>query len=136
MIYQILVLGTAAPQGSKRHVGRGIMVESCKRTKPFRDSVAWAVREQYKAEAMTGAVRLDVLFVLPRPKSLPKKIVHHIKKPDRDKLLRAVCDGLKTGGLYLDDSQVVEGETIKVYVGTPMDERGIPYVMIEAQEVE
>ena len=40
MKYVITVEGIeAAPQGSKRHVGRGIMIESSKRVKPWRDAV-------------------------------------------------------------------------------------------------
>jgi hypothetical protein len=31
-----------------------------------------------------------------------------VKKPDVDKLLRSVMDGLKAGGAYRDDAQVTE----------------------------
>ncbi len=53
------------------------------------------------------AVRLTVEFVLPRPKSHPKRReTLHTKKPDLDKLTRAVLDAL-IGVVYDDDSQVV-----------------------------
>ena len=40
MKYVITVEGIeAAPQGSKRHIGRGIMIESCKRVGSWKDAV-------------------------------------------------------------------------------------------------
>jgi crossover junction endodeoxyribonuclease RusA len=54
-------------------------------------------------------IMLVVDFVLPRPTSLPKTRATPpaVKKPDADKLLRAVCDSL-TGVVYADDSQVID----------------------------
>jgi crossover junction endodeoxyribonuclease RusA len=63
---------------------------------------------------LTGPVRLLVAFYLPRPKSLPKKVLHHVKKPDLDKLVRSVKDGL-TRVAWKDDSQVVDVKAIKRY---------------------
>ncbi len=48
-----------------------------------------------------------VQFTLPRPKSTPKATPAAIKKPDLDKLIRAVFDAMKSAGVYQDDSQVV-----------------------------
>lgn len=72
----------------------------------------------------TSAVRVDVTFALRRPKStiidgvrwnLTKEPTPpHTKKPDRDKLLRAVGDAM-TGIVYVDDSQVIAGDTRKRY---------------------
>lgn len=53
-------------------------------------------------------VMVDVTFVLKRPKATPKtKTPPAVKKPDVDKLARAVLDAI-TGIVYNDDSQVVE----------------------------
>lgn len=41
MTRRFAVFGLPAPQGSKRHVGEGRMVESSKRVKPWRRQVAW-----------------------------------------------------------------------------------------------
>lgn len=55
-----------------------------------------------------GAVLLEVTLVRERLKSMPKtKTPQHVKKPDLDKLVRGICDGL-TGIVYNDDSQVVK----------------------------
>jgi Holliday junction resolvase RusA-like endonuclease len=55
-----------------------------------------------------------VEFIFDRPKSLPKKIRHDTKRPDLDKLVRAVLDGL-TRNLLPDDSQVVTIQARKRY---------------------
>ena len=39
------VVGLPAAQGSKRHVGNGVMVESSKALKPWRSAVAEAARD-------------------------------------------------------------------------------------------
>jgi hypothetical protein len=58
---------------------------------------------------LEGPVILAVTFTLVKPKSAPKtKVTWPCKKPDLDKLLRSTCDGLKAGGAYADDAQVVE----------------------------
>ena len=86
----------------------------------------------------TGPVLLDLTFVLPRPKSLPKRVSYHLKKPDVDKLARCVLDGL-TGVVYRDDSQVVTvsahkryqkaGEQTGCIVGVQSDEEKTPGVV-------
>lgn len=102
----VFVAGSPAPQGSKKYLGNGIMVESSKAVKPWRVDVAWTVRE-YFPTPLDGAVRLELEFVMPRPKSAPKKSTPAaIKRPDLDKLVRAVMDAI-TGVVVVDDSQVV-----------------------------
>ena len=104
------VFGEAAPQGSKRHVGGGRMIESSKRLTPWRDHVrataqVWLLQHR-DFVPFDGAIELQAVFLLPRPKTLPKRVVHATKKPDLDKLLRAIGDAL-TGTLYTDDSRIV-----------------------------
>jgi Holliday junction resolvase RusA-like endonuclease len=62
----------------------------------------------------TGPIRVAILFRLPRPVTLPRKVRHHVKKPDLDKLVRLVLDGLK-GVLYTDDRAGVEVRARKIY---------------------
>lgn len=102
------VPGKPAPQGSKRHVGRGILVESSKEVGPWRERVALAAHNAMSGRALfDGAVSVCLNFVLPRPKSAPKsRTPAATKRPDLDKLERAVLDAL-TGVCFADDSQVV-----------------------------
>lgn len=73
-----------------------------------------ALEQTPDAELLTDGVRLTIAFYLPRPKSLPKRVTAHLKKPDLDKLLRGVKDAL-TKVVWADDSQVVEVVMSKQY---------------------
>ncbi|WP_307864186.1 RusA family crossover junction endodeoxyribonuclease [Mycolicibacterium fortuitum] len=105
---QFFVPGKAAPQGSKRHVGRGILVESSKEVGPWRERVVLAAHEAMAGRpVIDGAVAVTLSFVLPRPKSAPKsKTPPATKRPDLDKLERACLDAL-TDVVFADDSQVI-----------------------------
>ena len=60
------------------------------------------------------AYEVLVEFIFARPKTLPKKVGQNTKRPDLDKLVRAVLDGL-TMNLIPDDSQVVTIQAKKRY---------------------
>ncbi|MCK2199180.1 RusA family crossover junction endodeoxyribonuclease [Corynebacterium callunae] len=99
------VPGLPAPQGSKRHVGNGRLIESSKKVKPWRHAVT-THSKRHLHTPLDGAVSLDVIFVMPRPKAWGKQRQDPmIQRPDIDKLLRSTLDGL-TGIAIHDDSQV------------------------------
>ena len=113
---KVFVPGHPAPQGSKRHVGNGIMVESSKKVKPWRSDIRSALlNEQGDPRArFDGAVSVHLNFVMPRPVSTPKRRTPPaVKKPDLDKLMRAVLDAIGSAGVWRDDSQVVTAMTTK-----------------------
>jgi Holliday junction resolvase RusA-like endonuclease len=57
---------------------------------------------------------IELEFVMPRPTGTPKRSTPPaIKRPDLDKLVRAVLDALGSAGLWRDDSQVTHLETVK-----------------------
>jgi crossover junction endodeoxyribonuclease RusA len=104
----LFVPGKPAPQGSKRHVGGGVMVESSKAVAPWRTTVAWHAAQAYRVAPLDGAVWVSLLFVMPRPAATPKRSTPQaVKRPDLDKLTRAVFDAL-SGVVWRDDSQVVQ----------------------------
>jgi crossover junction endodeoxyribonuclease RusA len=105
----VFVPGKPAPQGSKRHVGRGILVESSKELAPWRQQVAmFAHNAMGGQQLLTGAVAVRLEFVLPRPVSTPKRRTPPaVRRPDLDKLVRAILDAI-TSVIIADDSQVVE----------------------------
>lgn len=112
-VVEFFVPGKPAPQGSKRHVGRGILVESSKEVGPWRERIALAA---HNAMLETGlghlidkcALVVDLGFVMPRPASTPKRFTPPaIKRPDTDKLARAVLDAL-THTVFTDDSAVID----------------------------
>lgn len=107
MTRPLFIPGVPAPQGSKRHVGHGRMIESSTAVGPWRERVALAVHNEHWP-LLSGPVAVDLTFVMPRPKSTPKtRTPPAIKRPDLDKMIRAVLDAL-TGITFADDAQVVE----------------------------
>ena len=124
------VYGTPAPQGSKRHVGNGVMVESSAKVKPWRQDVKYAALEARGGYAVatiiTGPVHVDLVFMLPRPRSHFRtgKNAHLLRdnaptaphrKPDLDKLIRSTLDALGEAGVWNDDAQVVGITATKTY---------------------
>lgn len=121
----IFVAGKPAPQGSKHgrpiykgtgdakvFTGKVAQVESAKKTVvPWRADVrAACVNEEGQPRTrFDGPVRVLLEFVMPRPLSTPKRSTPPaVKKPDIDKLQRAVLDAVSSAGVWRDDSQVVD----------------------------
>jgi crossover junction endodeoxyribonuclease RusA len=116
------VIGLPAPQGSKRHVGRGILIESSKNVKPWREAVkvaAYKHRTDLQLAPLAGPLSVTVTFYLPRPKSAPKSRTTPDRRPDLDKLLRSTFDALGEAGIWGDDAQVIEVTAAKAYAGAP-----------------
>ena len=85
----------------------------------------WADNINYLAQVHApdvpwdGPVLLFLFFKMQKPKSAPKtRRIYAVKKPDLDKLIRAVKDSL-TGVIYNDDSQVIHVYPWKDYSPTP-----------------
>lgn len=119
-----IVRGTPAPQGSKRAfvVGnRARVVEDSKKSAPWRDSVSAAAAEAMNgADPIDGPVEVTVTFFSVRPASVkPAKRPYPSVIPDVDKLARAVLDGLTAGGVFTDDSRVVDLHASKRYATVP-----------------
>lgn len=118
----ITVYGAAAPQGSKRHVGNGVMIESSKKVKPWRQDVKAAalaaIEELPDWAPLDGPLSVSMTFAFARPKghfgtgrnaallkaSAPARPA---TIPDLSKLVRSTEDAL-TGSVWADDARVVE----------------------------
>jgi len=106
----IEVDGIPAPQGSKKFVGNGRMIEASKRLAPWRNAVTAATRAVMRGRLpFGGPVAITLEFVMPRPVSLPKRLPTPpaIKRPDVDKLARGCLDAI-TGSAIVDDSQAID----------------------------
>ena len=127
----IPVRGVPAPQGSKRHIGHGIMIENSKKVKPWRQDVRAAAIAYYEGDIIGRAVEVEIIFLFARPKShygtgknankLKQKAPEFVTSSatgDIDKLCRSTLDGLsaKAGGTVIkDDSLVVSLKAVKKY---------------------
>jgi Holliday junction resolvase RusA-like endonuclease len=135
------VSGLPAPQGSKSFKGykngRGIMVESSKKVRPWRTDVQLAAERVYSGDVISVPVHVNVDFFFARPKShyrtgkysdllkadAPLYASTH-RLGDLDKLLRSTIDALSfvTGGCVIrDDCLVASLSSTKRYTnaGTP-----------------
>lgn len=143
---EIRVVGLPAPQGSKRLIGhtkagRGILVESSAKVKPWREAVKYAALEVFNPEAyphecrINGAVDVEMVFTLPKPKSAPKtRRTWPNKKPDLSKLIRSTEDALTDAGVWEDDARVVRCVAAKVFPGEHADALGVPGAVIRIRE--
>lgn len=115
--------GVPQPKGStKAFVPKGwtrpVVTSDNEKNKGWQQLVAEAASRALDtsgAALIEGPVLLRVEFHLPRPKSLPKRVVWHLKKPDLDKLVRSAKDALSKV-IWHDDSQVVQVRARKAYV--------------------
>lgn len=125
LLLGIVVYGAPAPQGSKRHVGNGRMVESSIHVAPWREAVKHQALEAvtlYGAHdrlPLDGPIVARMVFTLARPKShyrtgrnayllrdsAPSRPTGY---PDLSKLLRSTEDALSDARIWTDDARVVE----------------------------
>jgi Holliday junction resolvase RusA-like endonuclease len=125
------IVGTPRPQGSKQKLGTKFYREGGSavadglfkdwRSAVAAEGIAWLRDEHYPAP-VTGPVRIDMLFLLSKPQSRPKKELLPFTAHDRDKLERAIHDGLspqrgKTAGapVIANDSRVCFGHVGKLW---------------------
>ncbi|MFZ9559237.1 MAG: RusA family crossover junction endodeoxyribonuclease, partial [Vulcanococcus sp.] len=119
-----------APQGSKRHVGNGRLIESSKHVKPWRYLVSQAAIAT-NHPTITSPVSLTITFLFPRPKAhyttkgilKPSAPTHHSTRPDASKCLRSTEDALVDAGLLQDDALVALASITKRYT-TPAEHPG------------
>lgn len=132
-ILRVFVPGVPAPQGSKSFVGRArsgraILVESSRAVKPWRATIAEALRKDGLPLLIYAAhvpVHATLTFVMPRPKATPRGTnPPATKRPDLDKLVRAVFDAIGTAEVWHDDSQVTMLSAFK-RVADPFEETGV-----------
>ncbi len=134
--------GVPAPQGSKKFVGikngRGMMVESSKRLRPWRGIVLdAALTERIAHGPIKGPVRATMVFTMPKPKSAPKtRRTWPDKAPDLDKLARAVGDSLTDSGIIEDDSRIVTLHLAKRFPGEGKFALDVPGVVVMIESMD
>ncbi len=129
------VNGTPGAQGSKRHVGHGVMVESSKKVKPWRSDVKAAAEHATGTvghfdpwQPYAGPVHATITFRFARPASHYRtgRNAHLLRDNapaypisrqlgDVDKLVRSTFDALTAAGVVTDDSLFARLVTEKVW---------------------
>jgi len=117
---EFFVPGIPQPKGSLHRVqiGRGAsarVVNSLKTDdgEAWEQAICTAANEHRPASPLDGPVAVRAVFLLPRPKSVKRDTPH--VKPDLDKLVRALLDGLERGGMVANDSRVCAIDCEKRY---------------------
>jgi len=111
------------------------LVYTPKKTRVFEAEVA-AIAQQHFPQPLKGPVILNILFLLPRPKTLmrrkdPEDEIPHITRPDLDNLTKSITDGLN-GVAYIDDRQIWRLNTSKLY----HSKTGHPQIRIKIWGIE
>jgi len=103
------------------------------KSRAWKQHVALFAKQHAPDKPLDCALKMELEFILPRPKSVSvKKRPLPTVKPDLDNLVKAVKDGL-TGIIYRDDSLIVEIVARKVYDDGP---EAKPGVFVEIESVE
>ena len=110
-------------QPRQRHADRGGFIQSyIPKDNPvwaFKAAAQVAAAAIYSGPPLDKPLRVDLVFVMPRPKSMiwkkrPMPRAPFGKKPDRDNLEKSLYDALN-GRLWRDDSLICDGRVRKVY---------------------
>lgn len=134
--FDFVVQSRPAPQGSKRHVGNGVMVEQSRHVKAWRDAVRVAAIDRLDQVGRRGPlfdrgtpVALRVRFWHKRPRShfrtgrhstelRPDAPTFVTKTPDCSKLIRSLEDAITSAGVWWDDAQVVRVRAEQLFSDT------------------
>lgn len=118
------VAGIPIPQGSKKGFSQkgstfvSIVDDNKTVLKPWRETVTRIAEASWLDRSkISGAAQVEAVFVFVKPPSV--KRAHMSVKPDLDKLVRAVFDGITDAALWEDDGRVVRLVTEKVYGRAP-----------------
>lgn len=115
-----MVAGDPIPQGSKSAYvvnGRAVMADANKNLKGWRKAVTAEAVRVHHGEPLAGPLAVSIEFRLVRPKTVRREHPH--VKPDLDKLIRSIFDGITDSGVWGDDGQVVTVKATKVYADKP-----------------
>lgn len=105
--------GIPATQGSKRHVGRGVMVEMNKKLPAWRKAIINTGRTVAPKQPLDCPVSVETAIWVPRPKK-PRFNVP-ATPGDLDKYLRAIGDGIEQAGILKNDARITHWTATKHY---------------------
>lgn len=117
-------------KGIPKSTQTGSVIRAGTRAFPVRRNTPWSAvcgliaRQHAPPEPITTAVKVSLVFMMPRPKG-PKRAYPTVR-PDLDGLCKGLMDSWN-GVLWADDSQVVRLDLAKVYADPSMS----PGIMVE-----
>jgi len=139
-VITIRVVGSPAPQGSKRFMGlggngKGKLVESSKAVGPWREAVKAAAASDYPA-LLDGPLAVQMIFTVKKPASAPKfRRLWPTHAPDLSKLVRSTEDALAEAGVFTNDARIVHCVAAKVFPNEGSDAMPVPGCVIRVAEI-
>lgn len=123
------VMGEPAPKGSLVAVQRGVYLESNRqRLNPWLQALKAKARQLEALAPIDGNLEVEIVFYLTRPATVTRLLPN--VKPDLDKLIRGVFDGLK--GFISDDARIVRVTATKLYA----DRGNLPGAFIRIEKLD
>jgi len=121
-----MTIGIPVPQGSKRHVGNGIMIEQSAGLPAWRNQLIYDIQKAANGFQFEGGINVTLDFRFPRLKSHYRtgQYAHLLKddaptykisRPDIDKIIRAVMDAMTYSGVIKDDANCYLIMSSKMY---------------------
>lgn len=118
--------GNPISQNRPRFARKGSYVSCYDDQAKLKEGYRWQIKSQFREEALTTPISLEILFFMPIPKSstaikkrqMANGIIAHQKKPDLDNLQKFVLDCMNTM-VFKDDSQICEIRYKKIYSNKP-----------------
>jgi Holliday junction resolvase RusA-like endonuclease len=116
IVAELNVTGLPATQGSHQAFIRGkraiVVPVGAAKLEAWRGAVAGQARQWLSVNGYDESpwdrstpLSVAIVFRLPEPKQRPQQLLHE-RRPDIDKLARAVLDALTRSGLIVDDSRI------------------------------
>ena len=125
---KFFIQGIPKPQPRPRATNRGKFIKIYSEQSDWKKNIK-KISALYKSEGnyFDQAIEVNLYFQFHRPNShyrtgkfshllKDSAIEHHIVKPDKDNLEKAVTDALTDGGIFSDDCIIIRGLTSKTYV--------------------
>jgi len=131
MKIQFKIIGIPVPKGRPRffRMGKGVGTYTPDKTRSWENMIRLQAIQYKPTKLWEGPIIMNLVFLMPRPKSLPKKVLYHVKKPDIDNLAKSLKDALQNI-IYRSDSQIVTLNLEKKYA---QGEHGVEVTMEEIE---
>lgn len=108
--------GNPLPQPRPRfaRVGKWVSTYYPSKHRKYKEAIAKAFLDSRLPCIDKGPISVEIVFTLPRPKSVKQAVKLHDKRPDIDNYAKAVLDALN-GLAWKDDGQIASLKLCKEY---------------------
>ena len=107
------IYGNPKPQGSKKHIGNGRMIEANPGHHHWRLICQTTLTKEYQQKPLEQPIHITATFYLPKPKKprYPTPATGY----DLDKLCRALGDALEKANIITNDARIIHWHATKTY---------------------